>query len=63
MIKTKELNLAGYGFYKILTLVFFFLYIFNVAGSFNEKLPTLMIFSQIIAIEALITARFDSIIE
>ncbi len=62
MIQAKEPNLSGYGFYKILTLVFFFLYIFNVEGSFNEKLPTLMIFSQLIAIEALISARFDSII-
>tara|TARA_R110002051_G_scaffold32786_7_gene74027 strand:+ start:5167 stop:5358 length:192 start_codon:yes stop_codon:yes gene_type:complete len=63
MIKNKQINLTGYAFYKLLTLIFFFLYIFNVSGTFYEKLPTLMIFSQLIAIEGLITARFDSIIE
>ena len=60
MIQAKEPNLSGYGFYKILTLVFFFLYIFNVEGNFNEKLPTLMILSQLIAIEGLISARLEN---
>jgi len=56
-------NLTTYALWKLATLVLFILFCVNVPGNFYDKLPTFLIFSQLIAIEALITARFDGIIQ
>ena len=63
MIKAKATVLSSYAIWKLVTLVFFILFCVNVEGTFYEKLPIFLIFFQLIAIENLITARFDSIIE
>ena len=56
-------NLTTYALWKLIaTLVLFILFCVNVQGNFYDKLPTFLIFFQLLAIEALITARFDGII-
>ena len=62
MVKQKEPNLCTYAVWKLVALVFFLLFCVNVSGTFYEKLPTLLIFFQLMAIESLITARIDGII-
>ena len=62
MVKQKEPNLSTYAVWKLVALVFFLLFCVNVSGTFYEKLPTLLIFFQLMAIESLITARIDGII-
>ena len=62
MIRQKEPNLSTYAIWKLATLVFFILFRVNVEGNFYDKLPTLLIFFQLMAIESLTTARFDGII-
>ena len=63
MLRLKEPNLTSYAFWKLLTTVLFFTYCFSGPGTAYDKMPTFLIFSQLISIEALITARFDGIIE
>jgi len=63
MDKRKQPDLSVYALWKLIVLVFFILFCVNVPGNFYDKLPTLLIFFQLIAIESLITARFDSIIQ
>ena len=63
MVKQQETNLTTYALWKLVVLVFFILFCVNVSGNFYDKLPTLLIFFQLLAIESLITARFDGIIE
>ena len=63
MDNRKQPDLAVYALWKLIVLVFFILFCVNVPGNFYDKLPTLLIFFQLIAIESLITARFDSIIQ
>ena len=63
MVRQKEPNLSTYAIWKLTVLVFFLLFCINVSGTFYDKLPTLLIFFQLLAIEALITSRFDGIIE
>ena len=63
MVKQKEPNLSTYAIWKLTVLVFFLLFCVNVSGTFYDKLPTLLIFFQLLAIEALITARLDGIID
>ena len=63
MVKQHELNLTTYALWKLTVLVFFILFCVNVSGNFYDKLPTLLIFFQLMAIESLITARADGIIE
>jgi len=62
MIDSKQPVLNGFGFWKLVLIVFFILYCFRVEGNFDSKLPTYLILVQLFAIESLITARFDSII-
>ncbi len=62
MIDSKQVVLNGFGFWKLVLIVFFILYCFRVEGNFDSKLPTYLILVQLFAIESLITARFDSII-
>ena len=61
MIDSKQAVLNGFGFWKLVFIVFFILYCFRVEGNFDSKLPTYLILVQLFAIESLITARFDSI--
>ena len=63
MVKQQETNLTTYALWKLVVLVFFILFCVNVSGNFYDKLPTLLIFFQLMAIESLITARADGIIE
>ena len=63
MVKQKEPKLGNFAVWKLTVLVFFLLFCINVSGTFYDKLPTLLIFFQLLAIESLITARFDGIIE
>jgi len=63
MVKQKEPNLSTYAVWKLTVVVFFLLFCINVSGTFYDKLPTLLIFFQLLAIEALITARLDGIID
>lgn len=63
MIDSKQAVLNGFGFWKLVLIVFFILYCFRVEGNFDSKLPTYLILVQLFAIESLITARFDSIIK
>ena len=60
-MKVIKTNLSGFGLWKLIFIIFFILYCFRVEGDFDSKLPTYLILTQLIAIEALITARFDSI--
>ena len=60
-MKVIKTNLNGFGLWKLIFIIFFILYCFRVEGNFDSKLPTYLILTQLIAIEALITARFDSI--
>ena len=60
-MKVIKTNLNGFGLWKLILIIFFILYCFRVEGNFDSKLPTYLILTQLIAIEALITARFDSI--
>lgn len=60
-MKVIKTNLNGFGFWKLILVIFFILYCFRVEGNFDSKLPTYLILVQLFAIEALITARFDSI--
>ena len=60
-MKVTEANLSGYGLWKLIFIIFFVLYCFRVEGDFDSKLPTYLMITQLVAIEALITARFDSI--
>ncbi len=62
MVKQKEPNLSTYAIWKLVSIVFFLLFCVNVSGNFYDKLPTLLIFFQLLSIEALITGRFDGII-
>ena len=55
-------DLTTYALWKLAVLVLFILLCVNVPGNFYDKLPTFLIFFQLLAIEALITARFDGII-
>ena len=63
MVKQKEPNLSTYAIWKLTVIVFFVLFCVKTTGEFYDKLPTFLIFFQLIAIEALITARFDGIID
>ena len=63
MIKAKETNLGTYALWKIATFILFVIFCIDIRENFYEKLPTLLIFFQLLAIEALTTARFDGIIE
>ena len=63
MLEVKESNLSTYALWKIAAFVFFVIFCVDVRENFYEKLPTLLIFFQLLAIESLITARFDGIIE
>ena len=63
MVKQQETNLTTYALWKLVVLVFFILFCVNVSGNFYDKLPTLLIFFQLMAIESLLTARADGIIE
>ena len=56
-------DLTTYALWKLAVLVLFILLCTNVPGNFYDKLPTFLIFFQLLAIEALITARFDGIIQ
>jgi len=56
-------NLTTYALWKLATLVLFILFCVNVQGNFYDKLPILLIFFQLLAMEALTTARFDGIIK
>ena len=60
-MKVIKTNLNGFGFWKLILIIFFILYCFRVEGNFDSKLPTYLILVQLFAMEALITARFDSI--
>ena len=63
MIKAKETNLGTYALWKIATFILFVIFCIDIRENFYEKLPTLLIFFQLLAIEALTPARFDGIIE
>jgi hypothetical protein len=63
MLRLKEPKLSSYAIWKLLTTIFFFSFCINWPGNFYDKMPTLLIFFQLITIEALISARFDGIIE
>ena len=63
MLKYKKPELGIYAIWKLTVLVLFILFCVNVSGNFYDKLPTLLIFFQLLALESLITARFDGIIE
>ena len=56
-------DLTTYALWKLAVLVLFILLCAHVPGNFYDKLPTFLIFFQLLAIEALITARFDGIIK
>ena len=63
MSQLKEPNLNSYALWKLITTVLFIMFCIYGPGNFYERLPTFLIFCQLIAIEALITARFDGIIQ
>jgi len=63
MLKLQEPKLTSYALWKLITTVLFITFCVNGTGNFYERLPTFLIFCQLISMEALITARFDGIIK
>ena len=62
-IKSTKPKLGGYAVWKLISLTFLILYIFTTDLTFTEKLPYYTALSQLFALEALLTSRFDSIIQ